>query len=407
MEMADHGPLHKWNSCPDLLNVPKVPIESLKKLHVYDFDNTLYCSPHPNKQLYTKKLYDRLYNSSSLLNGGWWSEPCFLEQSFTNMINSSEEERAKYWNIDMLELARKSEQDPQAISIVLTGRKEVYFASMFSKMFLELDDLTFNAVCLKRANCGSSTAEYKISLITDFLDHYPSLNELIIYDDRPQQIKVFERAFSNSQVVHVQPQFKMLEVSDECRLVKEIFERYHMANSLVWTPPTCGFIVDRTTYRTLINWTFRFFKKKYKMSLLPHYPMYIPLAADTNDEIARIWSNNNPQVMKSPSSTKEICDRFHSQQNLQGNCAIKFNVIEIGYRTSEKYRRTLEIYYKVEASDSNRYVSPSPTTLMAISTETTLPKGRTELNSLRWVSLDRPIKLKTVLGHFARLTTTD
>lgn len=405
--MADHSPLREWNSCPDLLHIPDVLTENVTKLHVYDFDNTLYCSPHPNRQLYTKKLYDRLYNSPVLLSGGWWSEPCFLEESFQRMLKSTGVERADYWNTEQLSLAKQSYEDQDTISIVLTGRKEVYFGSIFNKMFLDFDDVEFNAVCLKRANVGNSTAEYKISLISDFLEHYKSLKELVIYDDRAGQVKTFEKAFRSAEVVLVRAQFKMLDVPDECRLVKEIFERSNKAGSLTWTPKTYGFIVNQASHRALISWTYRFFKKKYKMSALPQYPVYIPLAADTDDEIARIWSNNSAQVMSSPSNISEICDKFRAQQNLEGECSIKFDVVGIGYGTHNQSRRALQVYYKVKASDSKRYISPSSTTLIALSSDQSFSEYRADSRFVKWVSLDRPIKLRSVLGHFARLTTTD
>lgn len=403
--MTDHSPLLKWSSCPELLHVPNVRPEGITKLHIYDFDNTLYCSPHPNKELYTKGLYDRLYNSSDILDGGWWSEPTFLEQSFSDMIDSKGNQRAQYWNADVVELARKSYEDAQTISIVLTGRKEILFSSIFTKMFLKLGDLKFNAVCLKRANVGSSTAEYKISLIGEFLLYYSSLEELVIYEDRSQQVKKFEKAFSRARLVQVKPRFKMLKVSEESRLVSRIFERSHLNDSLSWTEPTRGFIVDRGSYRSLSNWILRFFKMKYKLSSLPQYPLYIPLSTDSEEEIAKIWSNNDPQVISSSSKVQEIYNKFRSQQNLEGGFNVNFEVIKIGYRNSGHTRRAPPIYIKVKVSDSRQYVSSCPDDMMVVSTETALHTDSRELKAAKWITLDRPIRLKTALGHFSRLTT--
>lgn len=76
---SDHSVLRKWNSCAHELAVPsEVPEHAITKLHIYDFDNTLFATPGPTEQLYTRELLGKL-TSSELPNGGWWNEPEFLQ----------------------------------------------------------------------------------------------------------------------------------------------------------------------------------------------------------------------------------------------------------------------------------------------------------------------------------------
>ncbi|QLL34706.1 hypothetical protein HG536_0H00810 [Torulaspora globosa] len=401
--MEDHGPLRKWNSCKDHLLIPATPRSGITKLHVYDFDNTLYCSPHPNRQLYTKVLYDTLFNSSTILDGGWWSEPSFLEQSFRDMLNSDEEQQAQYWNQEIIKLAQTSYEDPHTISVVLTGRKEVYFHDIFNEMFSSFGKAFFNAICLKRANISSTTAEYKISLIEDFLDHYKSLQELIVYDDRLAQVKKFEKVFGRDKVIHVQPSFKMLDMSEETRLVGQIFQRSKMKECLAWTPKAAGFILDYSSHKKLVRWTFNFFRKKYKMSSLPQWPTYIPLTFESDLEIARIWSNNDLVTVQSQDKVKQICDSFYSQPNLQGEKMFQFDVVKMGYSVTDKRRSKVTIFYKAIPAD-NAYVSSTSQTMFVISTEEETTRNPSIAIGVRWASLDRRIRVRTCFGHSERLT---
>lgn len=403
--MSDHEPLKKWNSCENHLQIPITSKSGITKLHIYDFDNTLYCSPHPNGALYTKVLYDALFNSSTILNdGGWWSEPSFLEQSFEDMLNSSEKEQATYWSQDIIKLAQASYEDPQTISIVLTGRKEVYFHAIFNEMFNSFREVSFNAICLKRAEMGLSTAEYKISLINDFLSHYTSLKELIIYDDRLAQVKQFEKVFGRGTVIHVQPRFKMLDIAEESRLIFKIFARSNMTQSLAWTPKVPGFILNYASHKKLIGWTFRFFRQKYRMSSLPKWPTYIPLTVDSNQEIAKVWSNNDLPAMQSQDGIKKLCDEFYSQPVLQGTKVFKFDIIKIGYYVSEGSFGNINIFYKAIPSDKSTFVSSSTQNMFVISTTEGMSRNPSRAAGVRWATLDRKITVNATFAHLEKLT---
>lgn len=53
---SDHSVLRKWNSCAHELAVPsEVPEHAITKLHIYDFDNTLFATAGPHRAvIYTR-----------------------------------------------------------------------------------------------------------------------------------------------------------------------------------------------------------------------------------------------------------------------------------------------------------------------------------------------------------------
>lgn len=418
--MSTHSPLREWNSCPSILEIPRSPDQSIKKIHIYDFDNTLYNSPQPNRQLYSKRLYDQLFHPSLLGNLGWWSEPSFLEQSFNDMLSSDDKGQAQFWNAEMIDLAKQSYLSQDTLSIVLTGRKEHLFHELFSKMFIAFGKVHFNATCLRRENVGSSTIEYKLGVIDSLLDYYSSsLEEITIYDDRLGQIKQFQNYFKTSKcrlkwlVITVQPHHKFLSIQDEYKLIFAMFEKFQSQNQIVleWTSKQYGFFLSMQSHKSLISWSFRFFQKKYRMGSFPQYPTYIPCTKPGERipefEIAKIWSDNDRTVLQSPSKIKEIQDTFYSQQASEGTCIINFDVIGIGYRKSNKLRNDIEIVYKARPSNIKRYIwSTYPILFIIDEKENTLME--TVVNdthhSIKWVHIKKPLKIKTTFGHASRLT---
>lgn len=418
--MSTHSPLREWNSCHGLLEIPTSPDDSIKKIHIYDFDNTLYNSPQPNRQLYSKRLYDQMSYPSLLGNLGWWSEPSFLEQSFKDMLSSDDEEQAQYWNAEMINSAERSYRNQDTLCLVLTGRREHLFHEIFTKMFIAFNKVHFNAACLRRENVGSSTIEYKLAVIDSFLRYYSaSLEEITIYDDRLGQVKQFQNYFKTSKcslkwlVIPVLPHHKLLSVQEEYKLTFAMFEKFASKNKMLleWTSKQYGFFLSMQSHKSLVSWSFRFFQKKYRMGSFPQYPTYIPCTKPGGSipevEIAKIWSDNDKEVLQSASKIKEIQDKFYSQQTSEGTCIINFDVTEIGYRIHNRLRNDIEIVYKAKPSNIKRYIwSTYPILFIVDEKESTLME--TVVNdthhSIKWVHIKKPLRIKTLFGHASRLT---
>src|SRR5271163_1411463 len=86
--------LKRW-SCSDTA-LP--PVAQIKELHIYDFDNTIFMSPLPNKALWDSVIMGRLHNPDVFVNGGWWHDAGILEATGSGI--AIEEQRAweGHWN---------------------------------------------------------------------------------------------------------------------------------------------------------------------------------------------------------------------------------------------------------------------------------------------------------------------
>ncbi|SCU97347.1 LADA_0H05798g1_1 [Lachancea dasiensis] len=260
--IGTHSPLDKWNSCSSHLNAPeRLPKQHIRSIHIYDFDNTLFKSPAPNPNLLSSFLTNLLTDPQRLSNGGWWSEPRFLEElvdewialrSSTSNVVEQEGIDDGYWNRDIVELCRLSHKDPHTLSILMTGRKEAHFEPTFKKVLDQpifgSDKLHFNAVCLKKDGF-KTTMLYKTACLTDLLVHYDRCDAITIYDDRPRQLHGF-RQFLNEFVeamrpslqfnlVHVPGIIKFLKPSKERHIITEIFKEHNDAvSNAIFQPST-------------------------------------------------------------------------------------------------------------------------------------------------------------------------
>lgn len=404
-----HKSLQKWNSCPQLLSLP-LPGAHIRRIHVYDFDNTLYFSPQPNRQLYTRQLLGTLYGGDLLGGRDWWSEPLFLEKSFNEMLGIQNESvrEQEFWNKEIVDLARSSFEDDETISIILTGRKEEAFGSLFENTLKQSKMTFFNAICLKKPGVANSTMDYKKAVLTDIIDEYEgTLEEITIYDDRISQIQKI-KDFLNQlggtfqrMAVPVAPRSRQLDIEEECKKIIELAG----PDGVNWTPRQNGFFLSVQSHKNLLSFVFNFFQKKYSWNTLPDCPLYIPCCeldgTPPADEIARIWSNDKPDV-----DVQECLQKFQSQDK---SCEINFKVVEVGYcsRTSDG----INVFFRAEPCDKSRYIwtqfdkfvvagyrydpSDDPSLLKRVLEGDKFP--------MRWIKLRKPIKIKTYFGHYARL----
>lgn len=404
-----HKSLQKWNSCPQLLSLPPADFH-VKRIHIYDFDNTLYLSPQPNRQFYTGSLLGTLYGGDLLNGRDWWSEPLFLEKSFNRMlaIEDASAREQECWNKEIIELARSSFEDKETVSIVLTGRKEELFGPLFEKTLKECDTTFFNAVCLKKRGVGNSTMEYKTAVLKDLIDEYEgTLEEITVYDDRLSQIEKFKDFFNQLRgtfqrmAVPVTPRYKLLDNEEECDMILKLAG----PDNVKWTPRQIGFFLNLQSHKSLLSFIFKFFQKKYNWKVLPEYPMYIPCCGLDQtppvDQIARIWTNNEANA-----DVEKCLQNFQSQDPL---CEVNFNVVEIGHygRTAQR----INVFFKAEPCDKSRYLWSQFENFIIVgrrydsSDDNSLLRRVMEgkQSSIKWIKLRRPIKIKTYFGHYARL----
>ena len=179
--------LKRW-SCDDK-ELP--PVADIKSIHIYDFDNTLFASPLPNKQIWNGQTVGQLSSPDVFVNGGWWHDSSIL--AATGEGAEKEEARAwkGWWNENIVQLVELSMQQKDALNVLLTGRSEHGFADLI-KRIVRSKKLEFDMVCLK-PNVGpagqkfKSTMEFKQELLKEIEYTYKAADDIRIYDDRVNQ----------------------------------------------------------------------------------------------------------------------------------------------------------------------------------------------------------------------------
>jgi hypothetical protein len=180
---------------------PPPPIESIREIHIYDFDNTLFKTPMPNRALWSDRVQGFLHNPDLFLAGGWWHNPSILEATGSGM--EIEEKRAwdGWWNEKVVDLARISIDQEDVLAILLTGRHEARFADIIRRI-AKSKSLDFDMVCLKKdegpaGEIFRTTMAYKQMLINDTLETYLDATEVRIYEDRKKHAENFKVFLDN------------------------------------------------------------------------------------------------------------------------------------------------------------------------------------------------------------------
>jgi hypothetical protein len=134
------------------------------ELHIYDVDGTLYKSPKAP--------------------GGdpvWY----FHAHSFGAPKAPGYDGR---WILSVLSRARHSVLDPTVKTVILTGRPD--HPPMRKKVLslLRLTGLRFDAVVLQPIPFSGTTAQYKKSVVDQWLKQLPSVRKVVFYDDEQDNL---------------------------------------------------------------------------------------------------------------------------------------------------------------------------------------------------------------------------
>ncbi|KAL9095521.1 MAG: hypothetical protein Q9165_002392 [Trypethelium subeluteriae] len=187
--------LRRW-SCDDK-QLPSV--EQVKTIHIYDFDNTLFSSPLPNKQIWNGPTIGFLQNQDAFLNGGWWHDNKLLAATGEGIEKEEPKAWKGWWNEEIVELVELTLAQNDALCVLLTGRGESNFADIIKRM-VKSKNLEFHMTCLKPAvgpnnQKFGSTMKFKQELLSDLVYTYKNADELRIYEDRPRHVKEFREYF--------------------------------------------------------------------------------------------------------------------------------------------------------------------------------------------------------------------
>ena len=135
------------------------------ELHAYDLDHTLYDSPRPPDG--DPNWY---FHAHSL---GRWKPPGFDPR----------------WNLEVLTAARRSSVDPLVRVVLLTARPDHRPMRVAVEQLVRSTGIKWNAICLKPVLSVMTDAEYKARVLQRWAQTWPTLQKVVLYDDRPENIE--------------------------------------------------------------------------------------------------------------------------------------------------------------------------------------------------------------------------
>ncbi len=158
-----------------------------RKLHVFDFDGTLFYSPMPNAQLWDKDLMGYLGSELWYSNLRTLSAPCIPE-----MVDAS------WFDDAMLDKARRSIKDSEVLTVLMTGRRLKNGFRERIQQCLDAVNLEFDLFfCREDAEQWENTIGFKTFVLDYIIDECCDeiIEQLIVWDDRKSQINGFNSHF--------------------------------------------------------------------------------------------------------------------------------------------------------------------------------------------------------------------
>ncbi|KAF9995343.1 hypothetical protein BGZ79_010965 [Entomortierella chlamydospora] len=185
----------------------------LHTVHVFDFDQTLFRSPLPNPALWDTSFIGQMV-SWNTCGPGWWHNPATLDlgpEAEASIWDG-------WWNEDLVAEITRSSNNPECLTILLTGRCGPVYNDQLIRM-IQAKGLDFDLIVTKpttavwinpkvtssnasknkaRANDGCYLKIHTFSFKHDFLYsvllEYPSIQYMKVWDDRIGQIIKFQEA---------------------------------------------------------------------------------------------------------------------------------------------------------------------------------------------------------------------
>lgn len=143
----------------------------MKKLALFDFDHTLFRSPHPPKD------WGDPYQ--------WWEHPDSLERFVPPTPDHY------YWNETVVEQALRSCSDDQVWTAFATGRNNDIFRGRVEEL-LGQKGLQFNSVDLRPPK--TKTIVFKENLLHALIDQLGGVFDLEIWDDRDNYLAQYRES---------------------------------------------------------------------------------------------------------------------------------------------------------------------------------------------------------------------
>ena len=155
--------------------------EFTTKLHVFDFDDTLYKSPNETQEWKQK-------NPKSY----WWDSGDSLNPYITKIDSSS------LWINNIVDSAKESIADPNTLAVLCTARldrPEIIYA--VSNLLRE-KNLKFERMFFKPRKINISSPQYKAETVRMLLNAYPNIKEVSFWDDKMENLDAVANLIQNN-----------------------------------------------------------------------------------------------------------------------------------------------------------------------------------------------------------------
>lgn len=150
--------------------------EIIKKINVFDFDDTIFKSSKIPSNWNSKK------------KGHWWNSPQSLYQS------SYDNDLKENWIEDTVNAIKKSMSDPESITVLCTARLDRVEIKFLINSMLREKGLIFDNIFFKPRGKKDSTSKYKLDTIKMLLNAYSYVNELSFWEDNEENLNVVKNA---------------------------------------------------------------------------------------------------------------------------------------------------------------------------------------------------------------------
>lgn len=154
--------------------------EFIKKLHIFDFDATLFNSPEAPEEWKTKNAETYWWNSSDSLN--------------QNVIRK---DVSHLWIEDVVQEARESIADQEALTVLCTARIKKPEVMYMTSGLLREKNLHFEKMFFKPRRFPGSTPQYKSDVVRMLLNAYPNINEVVFWEDNRDNLDAVGNLIDN------------------------------------------------------------------------------------------------------------------------------------------------------------------------------------------------------------------
>ena len=233
----------------NLINSIVDGIRHVNKINIFDFDGTIFNSPVPNRGIWDSKTYGRLMGDSSRGGLGWFQHTITLDDKYIGDSN---------FNEDVVADVRKSMNDPNTATILLTGRDTSFSGQI--KRILSSADLVFDDFGFKPepkdGEIRETTMNFKKRFIKEMLSKYGA-DAVEMWEDRQKHVITFDEYLDalgvNAGVNFIDRPETHMKPELERELVSQLLPHSPKFESADRQPTYWGVMLNSDSYDALMN----------------------------------------------------------------------------------------------------------------------------------------------------------